>query len=281
MPSIADLLSEGRRRLAAAAFSPQPREASLLLCRVLGWSEARVMAYPESEVDPAAASRFRELLTRRVRGEPAAYVLGEREFYGRSFRVDNRVLIPRPESELLVEIALALDLPPAPRILDVGTGSGCLAVTLALELRAARMTAVDLSPAALAVAAENARRLGASVHFAAADLASSLQLDSFDLVVSNPPYIAPEEASEISREVVDHEPAAALFSPAGGLSTISRLLNELAGLPGGVWLAMEIGHRQANDVARLAASSPFELLEIRPDLAGIPRVALLERSTTS
>jgi len=236
------------------------------------------MALPEFEAEPAVALRFRELLARRERAEPVAYLLGEREFFGRSFKVDGRVLIPRPETEHLVEIALELELGGAPRILDLGTGSGCLAVTLALELPSARLTAVDFSPAALAVAAENARRLGANVRFLAGDLASAIRLHSFDLVVSNPPYIAPEEASGLSPEVVDHEPAAALYSESGGLAAIGRLLGELGGLPTGTRMAIEIGHRQADGVAGLAAASPFKLLEIRPDLAGLPRVALLERA---
>src|SRR5262249_44965248 len=147
-----ELLREGRRRLAAGAFAA-PREAALLLGAVLGLTEAQAMARDDQAVPPAAAARFEALLERRPAGEPVAYRLGSREFYGRRFAVDPRVLIPRPETEHVVEAALALALPPAPRILDVGTGSGCLAVTLALELPGAFAAAGDLSPGALAVAA--------------------------------------------------------------------------------------------------------------------------------
>lgn len=279
MPAIADLLADGRRRLAAAPFQPEPREALLLLARVLGWSEARVLSHTEATLDDAATRRFADLLERRLSGEPAAYLFGEREFYGRVFRVDRRVLIPRPESEHLVERALALDLPAAPRILDLGTGSGCLAVTLALELPRARVVATDLSPAALAVARHNARRLAAPVAFAAADLATALHLDRFDLVVSNPPYIGREEAVDLSPEILEFEPASALFAAEGGLAVIRRLLTELAALPADAGLLIEIGHGQADELHRLAAASAaFELVQIDRDLAGRSRVAVLRRS---
>jgi release factor glutamine methyltransferase len=277
VPSIADLLADGRRRLAAAPFRPEPREAALLLGRVLGWSEARLLAHPDSAVDGAAARRFADLLERRLRGEPVAYLFGEREFYGRAFLVDPRVLIPRPESEHLIERALALALPACPRILDLGTGSGCLAVTLALELARARVVATDRSPAALAVARTNARRLAAQVAFAGADLATALNLDRFDLVVANPPYVGRQEEAALSPEVVEHEPASALFAAEGGLAIIRRLLTELGGLPPAAALLIEIGRGQAAPVEDLAAGSAFELLEIHPDLAGIPRVAALRR----
>lgn len=277
MPSIAELLAEGRRTLAAAPLRPGAREAGLLLGRVLGWAEARVLAHPEAEVDPAAAERFRDWLTRRAGGEPIAYLFGEREFYGRTFRVDSRVLIPRPETEHLIETALAIELPAVPRLLDLGTGSGCLAITLALELPGARAVAADVSPAALAVARRNATELGARVDLVAADLGAALQLGAFDLVVSNPPYIAPEEAPTISPEIVRHEPARALFASRGGLAVIARLLDELAPLRPGAWMAVEIGHRHSDEVRDLAAGSAFELVELRGDLAGIPRVALLRR----
>ena len=154
--TVQGLLVEARRRLAAAPFAPPAREAGLLLAHALGVSEAQVLARHDEDVPAAAADRFLALLERRLAGEPFAYLTGEREFYGRGFRVDRRVLIPRPETEHLVEAALALPLPPGPRILDLGTGSGCLAVTLAAELPAATVVATDLSLAALAVARANA-----------------------------------------------------------------------------------------------------------------------------
>ncbi|MDX1503562.1 MAG: peptide chain release factor N(5)-glutamine methyltransferase [Thermoanaerobaculia bacterium] len=277
-PSAGALLGEGRRGLAAAPFRPPPREAALLLARTLGVSEASLMAHPERPVAAAAAARFRELLARRLEGEPVAYLLGVREFYGRSFRVDRRVLIPRPETELLVETALSLPLPGTPSILDVGTGSGAIALTLALELPAARVTATDLSPAALAVAAGNARALEAPVGLVAADLAAGLLLERFDLVASNPPYVGRHEAAGMSREILDFEPERALFADDGGRRVIRRLLAGLDGLGRGAWLLLEIGAGQAAAVEKLARRSPFDLVEIRLDLAGIPRVALLRRA---
>lgn len=233
---------------------------------------------------PAAVVRFRGLLERRLAGEPVAYLVGEREFYGRPFRVDRRVLIPRPETEHVVEAALALDLPPAPRILDVGTGSGCLAVTLALELPAARVVATDLSPGALAVAADNARRHGVArrLRLAAADLAAPLRLGAFDLVVSNPPYVALEEAPRLSPEVREHEPAVALFAPGGGLAVLSRLLAQVAALPAGASVVCEIGEGQRSGVERLLGAgppslAPLHLAEVRRDYAGKERVVVLRR----
>ena len=225
---------------------------------------------------PGAERHFVELLERRLRGEPVAYLLGEREFWGRRFAVDARVLIPRPESEHLVEIALALALPPRPRIVDLGTGSGCLAVTLALELDGARVTAVDLSPAALAVAAANARRLGARVAFCGGDLAGSLRLDTCDLLISNPPYVDPLDAPSLSPEVSAFEPHLALFA-AGGDAVIAHLLRQARALRPGAFALLEIGLGQLARVESRLPGSGLELVEARPDLAGIPRALLLRR----
>jgi release factor glutamine methyltransferase len=249
------------------------------MARTLGCNEARVLAYPEEELDAATVGRFQELLERRLGGEPIAYIFGEREFYGRVFTVDPRVLIPRPETEHLVELALELGLPERPRILDLGTGSGCLAVTLACELPGARLTATDVSPAALAVAHLNARRHGVEdrVRLAAADLAFPMRLGGFDLVVSNPPYVGLDEAPYLSTDVRDHEPATALFAPRTRLSIIERLVTELGGLASGSLVAFEIGAGREKAVSDLLADSPLELIAIRPDLAGIPRVVVTKR----
>ncbi len=276
---IEDLLVEARRQLRAAPFRPSPREALLLMARVVGRREAQVLARSRETLTAAQAERFLGLLRRRLAGEPIAYLLGEREFYGRVFRVDRRVLIPRPETEHLVEAALELELPPRPRILDLGTGSGCLAVTLACELPAARVTAADLSPAALAVARQNARRhdAAARVALAASDLASALRTERFDLIVCNPPYVAGADAPALSREIREHEPATALFAPGEPLSMVRRLLAELTGLRSGAALLFEIGAGQAPAVERLVAASDFRLLETRRDYAGIPRVVATRR----
>jgi len=274
------LIAEARRGLAGASFGPSTREAFLLLGHVLGLGEAQIIARGEQRVDPEAAGRFRALLARRLRGEPVAYLTGEREFYGRSFRVDPRVLIPRPETEHLVAAALAWPLPPGPRILDVGTGSGCLSVTLAAELPEARVTATDLSPGALAVARGNALRHGVSerVALVASDLAMALRLDAFDLLLSNPPYVALGDAPQLSTEVRDFEPHLALFAPRQGLAVIEALLDAAAGLSRGGGLIFEIGDGQADAVAALLERAPHLDLEgLHSDYAGKARVVLAKR----
>jgi release factor glutamine methyltransferase len=276
--ALGDLLREGRRRLAATDFAA-PREAALLLGYAIGLSEAQVLARDDQRATAAAALAFERLLARRERGEPVAYLLGVREFYGRPFAVDRRVLVPRPETEHLIAAALALPLPAAPRILDVGTGSGCIAVTLALELPGARVVAADLSVAALAVAAANVRRLGAAGRVAAvaADLAAALDLAGFDLVVSNPPYVDPAAAATLSPEVCNFEPHLALFSPGSGESTVARLFDEGVAMRQGAHLVVEIGSGQLAPARRLAAASALELTAVHDDYAGIPRVLVLRR----
>ena len=280
MPRTVDeVLSDARARLAAAPFAPSTREASLLLGRVLGRTEAQLLARGREPVPDPAAERFEALLARRLGGEPVAYLLGSREFYGREFAVDRRVLVPRPETEHLVEAALGLDLPAAPRVLDVGTGSGCLAVTLALELPGARVLAVDLSPGALAVAAANVRRHGAGgrVRLAGSDLASAVDLARFDLVVSNPPYVDRSEAGEISREVLDFEPEAALFPPGGGTAALAALVAAGERMRPGAEMLLEIGRGQLPAVERAASASVLQLAATWSDYSSIPRVVRLRR----
>ncbi len=265
--SVGDLVAQTRQRLRAAPFEISPREASLLLRHVLGWSESRVLAYPESLVDEEARRRLDELVERRLKGEPVAHLFGEKEFWGRDFLVDRRVLTPRPETEHLIEAALELNLPPSPRILDLCTGSGCIAVTLALEIDGARVVASDLSLDALDVARANAARHEAAVSFVAADLCEALRLDVFDLVVSNPPYVDP--AADLSPEVRDFDPSLALFAENRGRAIIERLLEESAAMRPGVTLLMEIGYDQGDWLAGRC--------EIRRDYAGLPRLAILRR----
>jgi len=283
MPTLRQLLAEARPLLAATPFGAPRREAALLLGHVLGLSEAQVLAREEGAVTPEAAERFRALLARRLAGEPVAYLKGEREFWGRPFHVDPRVLIPRPETEHLIEVALeaalAGPLPPAPLILDVGTGSGILAVTLALEIPGARLVATDLSPGALAVARGNARRHGVlgRVHLAGLDLTAGLDLSRFDLVVSNPPYVDRSEAAAMSPEVCDYEPHLALFPLGAGDSVLARLFAQCSQLRPGVSLAVEIGRGQLDAVRRHAAAAGLEVTGVREDYSGIPRTVLLRR----
>lgn len=278
MSTIDQLLAEARPRLAATSFGAPVREAALLLGRVLDLSEAQLLAHGEREVAPEPAERFRSLLERRLAGEPVAYLFEEREFYGRSFHVDPRVLIPRPETEHLIEAALSVPLPERPWILDVGTGSGILPVTLALEIPGARIVGTDISPGALAVAAGNARRHGARIFPVGTDLTKGLDLARFDLVVSNPPYIDPGDAPELSPEVCNFEPHVALFAPVRGDSLYERLFAFAGkGLRPGVHLIVEIGFGQLKAIRGHAEASGLHIAGTRHDYAGIPRVVVLQR----
>ena len=274
---MAELVARGRHRLQTAGRESPGRECRLLLGHLLGWTETQVIARDDRRVPPETIERFDALLSRREGGEPVAYLLGRREFYGRDFLVDPRVLVPRPETEHLVEAALGLDLPPDARVLDVGVGSGAIAVTLALERPGWRVAATDRSADALAVARANARRLGGHVTLLGADLTAPLRLGRLDLVVSNPPYLAPAEAGGISPEVREFEPASALFAPGEGLGLIERLLTEARSLQPGSPVILEIGHRQLAAVEALAERGPWRRERVIADYQGIPRVLILSR----
>jgi len=278
---IGEQVANGRRTLAASGLAHPGREAALLLGSLLGLSEVQIRARDDQPVDDALAARFAVLLARRAAGEPMAYLLGRREFFGRSFGVDDRVLIPRPETELLVEIALAADLPAGASVLDIGTGSGCIALTLAAERPGWRVQATDLSLSALACARANARHLGLSgrVGFVAADLAGPIALAGLDLVVANPPYIDPLEPALVALDVRTYEPHLALFAGDRGLATLARLFGLAEGLHAGALLACEIGFGQLDAVLGLAGSCPaLELVEVRRDLADIARDVVFRRT---
>jgi len=236
-----------------------------------------LLARDDLEVSAEDSARFEALVERRLGGEPVAYLLGSKEFFGRSFAVDRRVLVPRPETEHLVEAAIELadSLPPRPRILDLGTGSACIAVTLALEITGSRVAATDRSPAALAVASANARALDASVALAAAEWAGPLRVEAFDLIVSNPPYLDP--AGPVMPEVIAWEPATALWAGTGGLDAYRELLASLAAARAGTPLLLEIGLGQATPLAELAENAGWHIAAVHRDLAGIERVVELRR----
>ncbi len=281
MATLRDLLLEGRAAFAGRGIDSPAREASRLLAGLLGRSEAALMAVDDREAEPDLAHRFRLLLSRRARGEPMAYLTGEREFFGRSFRVDHRVLIPRPETEHLVEIALGLPLSEHARVLDVGTGSGAIATTLAAERPGWRVVASDVSLGALAVARGNAARWGAGarVQGLGADLLAGLDLRGFELLVSNPPYIDPAELADLPRDVRDWEPRLALVSPGGGARVAERLLGQALGLAPGAWVAFELGAGQSDALVEAARRlGGFEVVEVRADLAGIARDVVFRRA---
>jgi release factor glutamine methyltransferase len=276
-----ELQQIGRNLLAAQGIEAPGRQAARLLAAVLGCTATELLAVDEQVVPGQPEARFRDLLARRAAGEPLAYLLGEREFFGRRFAVDSRVLIPRPETEHLVEIALALPLPERARVLEIGVGSGAVAVTLAAERPRWRIIAVDLSLGALAVAAANARRLlgRAAPALAASDLGSALALEAFDLVVSNPPYVDPLELAGLPREVRDFEPRPALVSPGTGTAIAARLLAGMRALRPGAVLALEIGAGQRDAVLAAArGAAAWELVEVRRDLAGFDRDVVFRRA---
>lgn len=254
-------------------------EAQILMAHALGVERAWLVAHDRDTLSAAQAAAIEALAARRERGEPAAYILGEKEFFGRSFRVTPDVLIPRPDTELLVEAALERMPNDRPLdVLDLGTGSGCVAVTLALERPPARVVAVDASATALAVARDNALRLGAgNVDFVLGNWYSELGVKKLDMIVSNPPYVAAEDP-HLGRGDLRFEPRQALSSGADGLDAIRVIVAGAADrlAPGG-WLMLEHGCDQGARVSALLARHGFEPVLTLRDLAGLERVSLGRR----
>jgi release factor glutamine methyltransferase len=267
-PTVAQALAEARRGVPL-------NEARLLLQHAVGCTHAQLAAHPERVLSRPQAGTHMEYLQRRAAGEPVAYILGCREFYGRSFRVTPDVLIPRPETELLVELALErIRDRPSARILDLGTGSGVLALTLALELPQAQVTATDASAAALAVARTNAQRFGARACFVHGHWLSAVRGERFDLIVSNPPYVAAGDP-HLALGDPRFEPRAALCDgSADGLDSIHEIVALAPGhlAPGG-WLLFEQGYEQAEPCRELLSATGFADIGSWRDLAGIERVS--------
>lgn len=277
MRSIADVLKEATQILENAGVPEARREAGSLLSFVTGKDRTFLIAHAEDQVNDV--DQFREVVERRAAGEPLQYITGTQDFFGREFRVTPDVLIPRPETELLVEAALEVNKA-ATSICDVGTGSGCIALTLLCELNHARAVALDKSAAALEVAKFNAQELGIAdrAEFVVSDCFDSLDRREFDLIVSNPPYVSAGVVEGLQREVRDHEPLIALSPGPDGLSIIRRLVQESPKfLKQNGHLIMEIGFDQGEAVQRLIDANVWELLEVRPDLQCIPRIVLLRK----
>jgi release factor glutamine methyltransferase len=284
-------LREGIARLRAAHVPSHTLATELLLLHALGRDRTWLYTHPEAPLDLADAEKYFALIERRAAGEPTQYLTGKQEFWGLEFEVTPAVLIPRPETEHLMEVALARlgprgfilhlnsGLPREKlRVADVGTGSGCLAVALAGELPHAEVFAMDISGAALEVARRNATRhhVADRIHFLQADLLEALKQEaqSFDLIVSNPPYVARKDAPQLQREVRDHEPQAALFGGPTGVEIYARLIEEAGKLlrPGGI-LVLELGYNSAEHVrAILKEQKCWTNVTFTNDLAGIPRV---------
>jgi release factor glutamine methyltransferase len=259
---------------------PSPRlNAELLLMFTLGCDRAYLYAHPERELTEDEQTRYEAALAQRARGVPAQYIRGHQEFWGMDLIVTPAVLIPRPETEHVIETALDLvGRAPTPasalHIADVGTGSGCIALALAKELPQAEIHAIDLSTDALEVARANAVRhqLESRIQFREADLLAGVEKNSFDFIVSNPPYVGESEEDEVQLEVRKFEPRSAVFAGPTGMEVIARLIPQAQGAlkPGG-WLIMEISGTIAEEVKHLLRD--WKDVQIRPDLQSIPRVA--------
>lgn len=252
---------------ALVAASIDPREARLLLAAATGFSQASVVAYPERDLPLEVEIRFQGYVRRRARGEPVAYILGRKEFYGLELSVNPAVLVPRPETELLVELALQHEFS---SVVDLGTGSGAIALALKRHRPAARVVAVEASAAALMVARRNAAALGLGVEFAHGRWLEPFPGQRFDLIVSNPPYVA---AGDPHLAELAYEPQSALVSGADGLDAIREIATAApARLRQGGWLLLEHGMGQDGAVRALLEKPGLEELTTWPDLAGIPRV---------
>jgi release factor glutamine methyltransferase len=312
--TLQEWLNRGETQLCAG---PHPgrarRDAELLLLHVLGKNKSWLMAHLEEKLPATGTSRFTELLERRYRGEPIQYIIGETEFYGLPFLITPDVLIPRPETELLVERVCQLiptfDNRPRllfqfrvihqfrhvekqkrdgdphsagwpPRVLDIGTGSGVIAISIAHDWSEAEITAIDSSASALDVARSNAERLGFAdqIRFLEGDLLAPVAEERFEIVVSNPPYVPTTDRDTLAVEVRDHEPPLALFAGIDGLDICRRLIPAAFDVltPGG-FLALEIGDGQSHAITGLLSASGFRQIEFLPDLQSIPRVACAQR----
>ena len=264
--SVREALGAATDALAAAGVETPRLDAELLLADVTGSDRARLAADPDAGVEPPAGRAFGDMVRRRVRREPVAYILGRKAFRHIELLVDRRVLIPRPETELLVEFALELE----PRsVLDVGTGSGAVALAVADELPEARVTATDRSAAALEVARANAARLGLGerVEFRRGSVPAD---ERFDVALANLPYVREDEWARLAPEITQYEPREALVSGPTGLEAIAGVLSPIDASA----VAVEVGAGQAGEVVRLARARGFARTEVRADLAGIERVVV-------
>lgn len=312
---LRDWLDQGEAQLAAGPHPDRARrDAETLLQHHIGKNRAWLLAHADDEYAGCSAIGYAAMLKRRAAGEPIQYITGECEFYGLPFRVTPAVLIPRPETEFLVERAIhlipALDKRSKkffsfsvtrnafgrgksqprpgdpketgfpPRVLDIGTGSGCIAISILHDWGNAEVTAIDVSASALEVARANAERLrwDDCIRFLQGDLLAPVAGETFDLIVSNPPYVASADRETLAVEVRDHEPGLALFAGNDGLAVYRRLIPDAFGaLAHGGYLALEIGFGQSEAIRGLFESAGFTNIEFTPDLQGILRVAFAQR----
>jgi release factor glutamine methyltransferase len=277
---LKDALNSAISALTSAQVGSARLNAETLLMFTLSCDRAYLFAHPERELSPQEKINYQESIAQRAIGIPTQYITGHQEFWGMDLIVSPAVLIPRPETEHVVEAALAQSPGAGSRIVDVGTGSGCIALALAKELPPVEIHATDISPAALEIAHANAARHGldSRVHFHQADLLQGFDPGAFDFIVSNPPYVGEFEADQVQLEVRKFEPGNAVFAGPTGLEVIERLIPQAHAVlkPGGV-LIMEISGTIAEDVKRLLAS--WSDLKIINDLQGIPRVAVAAKAS--
>ena len=287
MPTIAKVITEGAALLKASAVADERPTAGALLCHVLGIDRTQLLISSAGQITDADYATYLEFVARRVAGEPLQYITGHQEFYGLEFVVTPDVLIPRPETEFLVErvIKLAGDsAKDSPLIVDLGTGSGCIVVTLAVHLPHLRFIATDISAVALEVARANAERhqVADRIEFVEGDglePLSGLGLEgALDVIASNPPYVEEASSQLIQREVRDWEPHAALFAGADGLDFYRRVIPSLHRyLKPEAFVVLEIGYSQLDAISSMIAGSKLELVDTTPDLQGIPRTVCLRR----
>jgi release factor glutamine methyltransferase len=274
-------IAAARRQLEAVGIAADAAaiDAEVLARHVLGWDRAQLLSHYREAAPAGFNERFQPLVDRRSRREPVAMITGTREFWSRDFAVTPNTLVPRPDTELIVEEALRILPDRASTVIDVGTGSGCLAVTLAAERPQDLVVATDISHEALLVARANARRhrVDGRLQFVRTDLASGLRIQA-DLIVSNPPYVPYRDAGSLPIDVSDYEPAMALFGGRDGLAVIERLLATLTPrLARHAAFIVEFGYGQEDDVAAAAEREGWRVVRMRSDLQGIARTAVLER----
>jgi release factor glutamine methyltransferase len=272
-PTVRELLGESTARLAAASDTPR-LDAEILLAHASGRDRGWLYAWPEHRPEPAVMVAFLALIDQRASGRPVAYLTGEREFWSLSLKIDEHTLIPRPETELLVETALELTLPERARVLDLGTGSGAIAIAIATERPGWRIAAVDRSAQATAAARANALALGTKIDLFTGDWFDAINADSrFDLIVSNPPYVADNDP-HLSRGDVRFEPRTALAAGADGLRDLRTIVAAApAFLADRGWLWLEHGHDQGSAVARLLQNRGFQQVRTVNDMTGLPRIS--------
>jgi release factor glutamine methyltransferase len=273
--AVRDALDGAITAISAAGCESPRLDAELLLAQALGVSRERLLIDGDLQVAGAAVRTYQQMVRRRsIEREPVAYILGTRHFRYLEIAVDRRALIPRPETELLVEQALSL--PAGSRVLDLGTGSGAVALAVKHERSDLLLSASDASLEALQLARENGHRLGLEVEWASADLFEGLPGD-FDAVLSNPPYVAEAERGDLSPEILRHEPASALFAGQDGLQTIRPLVAQAGERAAVRLLALEVGDGQASAVSGLMRAAGFARVRAEQDLAGVERVVVGER----